>query len=208
MQHCSTCRKDLLAGEFSFPDDRTCKRHLLLKKQKRARGGSPDPPASGGDEAYNLLLEGPSHPPLNMPTLQEPSAPLEVYLCVEPTSLDAILRDGFFTRSRPNVAVSTTVASAQAAFSKNNPWVLGVVLRCTLSIQNAPDLKFFLNGEGKPRLQGNRIPPRHLRVFDLFDLRSAGVERQRRAMTRPNQCMHSVLRASLPVTLPFQNGQD
>jgi hypothetical protein len=84
---------------------------------------------------------------------------IRAFICVETHFLAAILRDGFSTRSRPNVAISTTLVRVHAAFSRRYPSQAGVIL----GIRNEPQqLRFFTNTKGKPRIAGRHIPPQYL----------------------------------------------
>jgi hypothetical protein len=96
--------------------------------------------------------------------------PKDLFICVESIFLAAVLRDGFSTRSRPNVAVAKTASSAHSAFSRRNPSDVGVVIRCKLRIESASQLTFFTNSRGEPRIAGRYIPSRHLCVAPRVSL--------------------------------------
>jgi hypothetical protein len=62
-----------------------------------------------------------------LPASVKDTRPIRAFICVETHILAAILREGFSTRSRPNMAISTTFVGARAAFSRRYPSQAGVI---------------------------------------------------------------------------------
>lgn len=90
------------------------------------------------------------------------SALMDVYLCVEKYLVEAVKRNGFTARVRPNIAVESSVEAARCGYSVHHRQPCAV-----FKILPSSQLQTFCNPRGSLRVNSNFIPSHCLQLIDV-----------------------------------------